>query len=307
MMVGSEPSIAAAGLPAMQQAAPSDVGFLDAIGPAFRTENIVGSSIVSAGPKPSDMVGSPKVNPWNAIEGTEYEPYYENFAGAENQAQVDWIKDQIDRENADRRVLSDAGLIGFAAMLAAGVVDLPSLIPGGAAVTGIRGGVGALRVAGRTALVAGAEATAVEGVLQSQQQTRTFGESATAIGGSVILGGILGGAAGAILARSAEGREAFMVASKAIERELAAPSDLSAAARMRPEITDFALPSKGAERIRAATPGGLSFTDRLQKAQSPVVRQIGNDLIGNEYAFSGTDRLAMEPSVEAVTKVEIDK
>lgn len=306
MMVDSKPSVAPQGMN-LPEPARADVGFLDAIGPAFRTENIVGSTLATMGPTASEMAASPKVNPWDHIEGTEYEQYFENFIGAETQVEVDFIKSQIERENADRRVIDEAGWGGIAASLLAGVVDIPSLIPGGAAFQGVRGGATVARVAGRTALVAGAEATAVEGILQAQQQTRTAAESATAIGGSVILGGILGGAAGAILARTGEGRAAYKAASRDIDQVFGNPVAAGADIRVRPEMEDFALPTKAAESLRSATPGGLSYTDRLGKAKSPVARQYGNDLIANEYAFEGTDRLDMQPSVEAITKVEVDR
>lgn len=309
MMVDSTPSLGPTSLP-RPDIPKSDYGFLDAVGPAFRTENIVGSTLQYAnGPTTAEIAASPRVNPWDQIAGTEYEPFFENFVGSETMAEVDFIKQQIDRENADRRVLSEAGWSGLAAALTAGVVDVPSLIPGGAAFQGIRGGATAARVAGRTALVAGAEATAVEGVLQAQQQTRTALESATAIGGSFILGGILGGTAGAILSRSAEGKQAFKAVSAKIDRQIAFGTPVAAGAdvRMRPEITDFNLPTTAAQKVRDNTPGGLSYTDRIGKAKSPVARQYGNDLLANEYAFEGTDKLAMQPSVEAITKVEIDR
>lgn len=303
MLTDSRPSLAPAAFAPLPEEAPADIGFFDAIGPAFRSENIVGSTIMSAGPTVAEMSTSPRVNPWQQIAGTKYEPYYDDFASVSTLVEVDRIKAQIDREEADRRVIQEAGWGGMGAALLAGTLDLPSLIPGGAVVGGGR----ALQVAGRTALVAGLTTAGEEAVLQSQQQTRTGGESATAIGGSVVLGGMLGGALGAVLARSPEGMTAWKAASAEIERNVAQPQDLSAAAAIKPELTDFALPTKGAELARRLTPGGLSFTDRLQKAQSPVVRQIGNDLIGNEYAFAGTDRLGMEPSVEALVKPAVDR
>lgn len=303
MLTDSRPSLGPAAFAPLPEDVPADVGFFDAIGPAFRSENVVGSTIMAAGPTVAEMSTSPRVNPWQQIAGTRYEPYYDDFAAASTLVEVDRIKAQIDREEADRRVIQEAGWGGIGAALLAGTLDLPSLIPGGAVVGGGR----ALQVAGRTALVAGLTTAGEEAVLQSQQQTRTGIESATAIGGSVVLGGMLGGALGAVLARSPEGVTAWKAASAEIERNITQPADLSAAAAIKPELTDFALPTRGAELVRRTTPGGLSFTDRLQKAQSPVVRQIGNDLIGNEYAFAGTDRLGMEPSVEAIAKPAIDR
>ena len=280
MMVSGDPVLTRQDFSYPDPKPPSDVGFLDALGPAFRTENIVGSTIAyeMSRPTAAEVYASPKVDVWQQIAGTEYEPYYENFVDAETQVEVDSIKGRIDRENADREVMREAGVSGMLAALTAGVVDLPTLVPGGVAGTFLRAGSGAARTAAVTAAAAGTEAAVVEGILQGQQETRTAAESAFAIGGSVVLGGMLGGVAGAALARSAEGREAFSVVSAAIDREVRAPSSLSAAAARQPEITDFALPSRSAETVKTLTPGGLSFTDRLAKSQSAVARKYGNEI-----------------------------
>ncbi|SIS86788.1 hypothetical protein [Paracoccus saliphilus] len=309
MIVDSTPSVARSDFPQTPRRVDADVGFLDALGPAFRTENIVGSTAayINSQPTLSEIHASPSVNVWDQIAGTEYEPYFENFLDAETMIEVGAVKARIDRENSDRRMLQEAGISGFAAQMLAGVADVPSLVPFGALAGGVRTGTTVGRLALSTAGVAGTEAATVEAVLQSQQETRTAEESAFAIGGSVILGGILGGAAGIALSRSAEGKEAFQATSKAIEAELREPAAAGADVPIRPELTDFALPTRAAERVRGLPVSGLSYTDRFAKAQSPKARQYGDALIANEYAYSGTDRLGMEPSVERVVDVENDR
>ena len=137
MMVSGDPVLTRQDFSYPDPKPPSDVGFLDALGPAFRTENIVGSTIAyeMSRPTAAEVYASPKVDVWQQIAGTEYEPYYENFVDAETQAEVDSIKGRIDRENADREVMREAGVSGMLAALTAGVVDLPTLVPGGVAGT----------------------------------------------------------------------------------------------------------------------------------------------------------------------------
>ena len=289
----------------------SDIGFLDAIsGPAWRRQNNVANTfngnIATYDPVPPQD----RIDVWPEIEGTKYEPRFDSFAPLVTREEVDDMKVQLDQEDDDLQVIIEAGIGGFAAEIVASVVDITSLIPGGVAVGGARAGLGVLRVGARTALTSGAVAAGTEGHLQIQQQTRTAEESAFAIGGSIVLGGILGGTLGAIAGRTVEGRQAFVKAAKAIEdgedRFAGTPQDLSAAARLRPEITDFDIPGVSAA-IRGSIPSGLSFNDRFATSRSAVARKVGTELIGNEYALAGTERLGLEPAAEVFAGLVEDK
>lgn len=171
------------------------------IGAAFRRENPIGS-MMSSERFDMDTPFDPEFRAYEDIEGTYYEQFADRFAGARNAQHSAMIKAQIDQEVEDRRAIDAAGGWGFAAEMAAGLLSPTNLLPGGAVVKGVQGGV---RI-GKTAMsVAGATGLAValdELALQATQEIRTPEESALAIGGSMILGGLLGGAVGGMSSRA---------------------------------------------------------------------------------------------------------
>ncbi len=289
----------------------SDVGFLDAIsGPAWRRQNVIANLFNGDVASYDEIDVADRVDVWGQIEGTKYEPHFDSFASLVTGEQVGQMKRRIDQEDEDRELLSEAGIGGFFAEGIASVVDLPTLFPVGAAVIGARAGLGIIKVGARTGLAAGTEAAVVEGVLQQRQETRSAFESSAAIGGSVILGGILGTGMAAVLGRSIEGREAFKAVSRAIEEgedKFGNPGDLGAAAPVVPELTDFDLPTAGARAVHASTPSGLSFTDRFAKSSSAVARRIGALLLGNEYAIRGQIRLGIGPAAEVFAGLNDDR
>lgn len=167
----------------------------ETFGAAFRTQNMVGSFLSQRGAvDPNEEEAG-----FNAIdyikEDSRYAPYADEFAGLSNRRSADAMKMQIDREEADRRTLDAAGWTGIVAQMAAGVFDLPTLLPFGGAIAGASRS-GAL-VGG--AIGAGMDAAVSEAGLQATQATRTGTESALNIGGSIVLGGALGALAGRYL------------------------------------------------------------------------------------------------------------
>lgn len=167
---------------------PADPSLMQTFGAAFRTQNTVGSFIASTGAPDPALVD----DGFNAIDyvkdDPKYAPFVESFAGIGNKRAADARKIQIDREQQDGRTLAAAGWTGTIAQMAAGVVDLPTLLPVGGEIIG---SARAARIAG-TAIGAGLDAAISEGALQATQATRTAEESALNIGGSIILGGALG-------------------------------------------------------------------------------------------------------------------
>ena len=173
-----------------------DPTMAETFGAAFRTQNTIGSYLASRGqPDPYEIEDD-----FNSIDYVKddprYSPYVDQFAGVFNRKAADALKLQIDREEQDRRTLQAAGWAGTVAEMAAGVVDLPTLIPvGGALGAGGR----ALSIAGGAAIGAGVDAAISEAGLQATQATRTGKESVLNIGGSIILGGALGALVGRYL------------------------------------------------------------------------------------------------------------
>lgn len=182
------------------------------LGAAFRRENEMVSAATSFQFDPEKPF-DPDFRPWEAIQGTDYERYASRFVGAQDSEDIARMKAQIDRETEDRAVLDASGAAGFMAQMGAAILSPTSFLPGGAIVKGGKG-----VSIGMTALKVGASAagaTAIqEAFLHSSQQTRTTEESAFAIGGSFILGGVLGAAAGKM------GALEFKAASKQVEEAL---------------------------------------------------------------------------------------
>ena len=174
---------------------PVDPSLSATFGAAFRTQNMIGSFLTQRGAVDPDEIE----DGFNAIDyvkdDSRYAPYVDEFAGITNRRSADTLKLQIDGEEADRRTLEAAGMTGFIAQMAAGVVDLPTLLPFGGAIAGsTRTGI----IAGG-AIGAGLDAAISETGLQATQATRTGAETALNIGGSIVLGGALGALVGRYL------------------------------------------------------------------------------------------------------------
>ena len=174
-----------------------DPTIAEAFDAAFRTQNTIGSFMASRGaPDPYEMEQG-----FDAIDyvkdDPEFEPHVEEFAGIFNKRAAEAKKEQIRREMQDRRTLDAAGGMGIAAQIAAGVFDLPTLLPVGG---GIAAGSRTVSGAARVALASGIDAGVSEAALQATQATRTAEETVLNIGGSVLLGGALGALAGRYLA-----------------------------------------------------------------------------------------------------------
>lgn len=181
--------------------AEADPSLLQTFGAAFRTENVVGSYLSSRGiPDPYQIDDG-----FNAIDyvkdDPKFAPYVGDFAGIFNKKAADAKKLQITSEEQDRRTIDAAGSMGTVAQMAAGVFDLPTLLPVGGGLIGA--GESLLRTAAGAAIGAGIDATVSETGLQLTQATRTGEESAYNIGGSILLGGALGTLAGRYLSTEA--------------------------------------------------------------------------------------------------------
>lgn len=178
--------------------AESDVGIF---GAAMRRENPIASKLNSFS-FDEDAPFDPSYRAYDDIQGTIYEGFSDRFVEARNADQSAMMKAQIDRELEDRRALDAAGPLGIVSEMGAALLSPSSLLPGGAVVRGAKGGVKVGRSALSVSASAGVAAALDELALQNSQETREGVESGLAIGGSVILGGFLGGAV-ASLSRSA--------------------------------------------------------------------------------------------------------
>lgn len=189
------PGFVPAGGPGLQPEADDSPTLGQTLGAAFRQENAIvsglGALLDSDG---RNAEPEPEHNPLDMITGTPYEErHLEAFVGSQSAAETRRIMRQIDREEADRKTLRDAGGLGIVASMGAGILDPTILIPGAAVVRGANGA----RVAASAVLSGvrvGAGAAVQEAVLQGSQRIRPWEESALAVGGATILGSVLGGA-----------------------------------------------------------------------------------------------------------------
>jgi hypothetical protein len=171
------------------------------LGAAFRLENTV-ANVVSMMNRPS-YPAEPGYNPIEAIRGTKYErDYIDEALGIRSTAEMkDW-QARVDREEADKRALHDAGGAGVAAGILAGLLDPLMFLPVGGAVRSVKGGYSAVKSAAAVGGLSALQAGVSELALQTAQETRTAGDTAIAIATSGILGGLIGGGAASLLTRA---------------------------------------------------------------------------------------------------------
>lgn len=281
--------------------------FSSVLGAAFRDGNLIGSYI-SAEDRNSPIYQEPGFKAWDTIKGTKYEKNWSSFVDVRNTQAADEKKRQLDKEDDDRRTLEAAPWYqSIPAQIAAGVADLPTLIPGGAFMRSASGGISIARTAALTAGAGGVAATAQEAGLQKIQSSRPLSESAVNIGASVLLSGILGAAGGRILSK-AEWDGAVL----GLERELAGETRVpvegsfatsAGAAAMEPTSKEGnAIAGKMASGVAAAT-ARLNPALRILQSPSAATRDIGTNLFENSvYLKKNLDGIASEPAAETLMK-----
>lgn len=239
-----------------------DPSLVETFGAAFRTQNVVGSFLSSRGqPDPYEIEQD-----FDAIDYVKddprFAPHVEEFAGIFNRKAAEAKKQQIIREQQDRRTLEASGSLGFVAEMAAGVVDLPTLLPiGGAVAAG-----GRAAMAARVGIASGIDAGVSEAALQATQGTRTAEETALNIGGSIILGGALGALAGRYLNPQSQ---------KALSKKIEGQEQ--AFAQVDNEILSFSKAASAGAAARDAGPLHLKSEAIIAKlpgvnVQDPLIR-----------------------------------
>jgi hypothetical protein len=158
-------------------------------------------------------------NPWEKVKGTSDEVNFRALSEARNQTKFNAIKADIARENEDRKLLdSQPWWMGLITEGTAGILSPTSLIPGGTFVKGAKGGMAIAKAAGSVGAANAISAGVQEAALHNIEQTRTAGESATAIGASLFLGGVLGAGGQALLSKME-----WQKGVAALENDLATP------------------------------------------------------------------------------------
>ncbi|RKX22130.1 MAG: hypothetical protein DRP45_11645, partial [Candidatus Zixiibacteriota bacterium] len=211
----------------------------------------------------------------------EYLPYSDPFLDVRSPDQRVMKEAQIDNQIKDRQTMQRGGAKTIGWTLVAGLgdpINLPlMLIPGGAAV---KAGVGAGKVAAVTAAGGVAEAVTSETILHATQPTRTWQESMYAVGGTAILGGALGGLAGAGTKRTLK---ALDDAEKEIKDILdnGGPIDIDQVGTAGAQRVMGTLEEEGTEFIGPA----ISPLTRLLKSSSTSARATTNRLLRHNFTL----------------------
>lgn len=238
-----------------------------------------------------------------------YEQWGSAFADSRSPEETAWLKQQIDDENEDRRVLSEAGGEGVLASIAAGVVDPVTVAS--MFIPGAQGGAVA-RIASQAAI--GAAATAAsEIVLNNQQITRTWGESASHVAAGALMSGVFA-AAGSALTPSVRTSATREVADALDNMSVTNPVDVAAssahpdggsvgAARISEATLEDLTPAGGAVSNVARKAGSyLTPFTRLMESPSKTSRRTALELAENNYTLQGNAR-GIETPVAAETRV----
>lgn len=272
----------------------SSPSLLSIAGAAFRQENLLGSAY-SSNAAWSKIGGNfdaidREYNVFDDLKG--YEDHADAFEHVFNRTAAAAVKADIDREKRDRATLAASGWTGFGMTAAASILDPTFLIPSGALVKSGRAGIAIGRSAASIGAAAGGSTALQEAVLQATQELRTPGETAFNIGGSVLLGGLLGGGASAIMTAAEAKRGAavmkaasepgFDAPTEALHAELSAmagsPQSVGAAARTGDTLDDLSIAGKAASAVAKAT---AQLNPLLRTLQSPAaaVREIASNMM----------------------------
>ncbi|WP_072296150.1 hypothetical protein [Paracoccus sp. SM22M-07] len=304
-----------------QRDAQEGPGFGATIGAATRQSNMIGSILTSEAAwlraRGSYDEKQPDYNVFDDIKG--YEDRIDSFIDVFNPVAAAAVKADIDREARDRKTLEASGWLGTAAEIGASIVDAPTLLPGGALIrAGGKVGYSVARSAGSVGAAAGAGAAIQEAGLQSSQELRSNAESAVAIGGSVVLGALLGGGVGAVMSRG-EYRAAtrslqeatrpdFDVPTDALHAELAViakPESVGAAATPSSTLDDFSVEGRAASKVAKAT-SKLNPVLRTMHSPSKLVREIAGQMMENpvylKRNMAGEGEAAAETAMKEWTR-----
>ncbi|MEM5851035.1 hypothetical protein ABK939_23930 [Citrobacter freundii] len=275
-------------------------------GAAFRQNNLLAEMFRPA--KQFESVDG--YNPYaDKTELHGYEQWGSAFADSRSPEETAWLKQQIDDENEDRRVLSEAGGEGVLASIAAGVVDPVTVAS--MFIPGAQGGTVA-RIASQAAI--GAAATAASEVaLNNQQITRTWGESAAHVAAGALMSGVFA-AAGTALTPSVRTAATREVADALDNMSVTNPVDVAAssahpdggsvgAARISEATLEDLTPAGGAVSNVARKAGSyLTPFTRLMESPSKTSRRTALELAENNYTLQGNAR-GIETPIAAETRV----
>lgn len=263
----------------------------------------------------SEVEYDPTHNPFEMIKGTKYESDPERFAFSRDERETRAIMAEWDEDEEAMHVLARSGGTGTVAAVGMGLLDPTIFLPVFKVFSGTAQGVRAARLAADVGLAAGAGAAIGEGAMAATTPHYGFDDAAIGIGSATLLGGFVGGAAGALLSRSE--RRAMV---KALDSDRAA-WEAEAAAGYKPPKPQAA--GAAATDTRALTLRGVPLLSKLPDPtakMSPSRRVLNSpfeaarrtvaDLVETPYIFE--DNVAgvattQGPALDRTAKLEIGK
>ncbi|MEM7952236.1 hypothetical protein Q4R36_11310 [Morganella morganii] len=255
---------------------------------AFRIDNSIGSLIATMPFNQFEAVDG--YNPFeddNTLAG--YEDYADAFIHSQSPLETSAIKQRIDRQIQDRKLLAEAGGAGFTSSLAMGVIDpinvAATFIPGGLAV---RGG-SVARTAGTLALSNAGAGVLSETALSATQETRTLTESALNVTFDATLGGVMGSAIQLVKNRgalAAKFRNDVIGEQQTQPQNIPnnIPGDRSIGAA---EVFDTTLEQeaiKGPSFVNRTM--NVSPVGRVAQSPSKIARQVNQQLAENNFTYA---------------------
>lgn len=275
-------------------------------GAAFRKNNMLAGLYL----KPPQFEPVEGYNPYaDKSELDGYDLRATAFAESRSPQETAWIKQQIDDEGQDSRVVAEAGLMGGLASVAATALD-PTMVAS-MFIPGAQGS--ALARIGSQAAIGAASTAISEIALNNQQITRTLGESAGHIAAGTLLSGVFASAGATIspAVRKAATREVgdaldnLSVTSAVDNAAASLPEGGSVGAARISEATleDLTPVSGGAIGTLARKAGSyLTPVTRLMESPSKTARRTALELAENNFTLEGNLR-GIETPIAAETRV----
>lgn len=266
----------------------------------IQSNNTVGSIVADeSGPTSKFMLQpyDPDFNLKEAIKGTGYENDPQLFVTARNKEHVDAIVNDLWREQQNREITANSTWGQYIpAMIAGQAADPLNWLSFGT--------IGALKLAGkaatRSAITRGAvigggvaaETAVQETILQATQRTRTVEESVAAVGGSLILGGLLGSLGSKLLLQGEQ-----RIIEKVLEADMkvieADAERLMMSGSGKAISAGAAAVKVGDETVAPTVKGAFGF-DVLSSRMGPMQRTMRSDL---ETTRRAANELAESPYV----------
>lgn len=175
------------------------------IGAAFQNENEIGAGLTAL----LRETEFPPVEGYSPFTDEEFknhrilDAHGDRFIGVRSPQERRALQRSIEQEEARDKLIASAGWMGTVAAMAAGIASPTTFLPGGAIYRSARIGERTLRSAASVGVAATGGTAIQEAGLQAFRDTRTVEESAVAIGGSAVLGSVLGSAVSLVAGKRA--------------------------------------------------------------------------------------------------------